>query len=55
MNAGAAIYIDDKASSIAEGVKFAEQLIDSGKARERLDAIIEKSQKIHVTDPQDMR
>ena len=55
LNAGAAIYIDDKAANYAEGVAMAEQLIESGKARERLEALIEKSQEITVSDPQEMR
>ena len=38
MNAGAALYIADKAPSIAEGVKLAAELIDSGAAIEKLEA-----------------
>ena len=38
MNAGAALYIADKAPSIAEGVKLAAELIDSGAALEKLEA-----------------
>lgn len=36
MNAGAAIYIDGKASSIKEGIELAKESIDSGKALEKL-------------------
>lgn len=43
LNAGSAIYIGRKADSIAEGVKIAGQLIDSGKAVETLDKFIEQS------------
>lgn len=43
MNAGAAIYIDGKAKTIAEGVAIASSLIESGKAMEQLDRIIEIS------------
>jgi len=43
MNAGAAIYAGGKASSIAEGVKMAAEMIDSGKALARLDKFIELS------------
>ena len=43
LNAGSAIYIGGKADSIAEGVKIAGQLIDSGKAVETLDKFIEQS------------
>ena len=44
MNSGAALYIDEKAANLDEGVALAKELIDSGKVREKLDAIIEKSQ-----------
>ncbi len=43
LNAGAALYLNDKASSIAEGVKVAAALIDSGKAMETLNKFIEVS------------
>lgn len=43
LNAGSAIYIGGKADSIAEGIKIAGQLIDSGKAVETLDKFIEQS------------
>ena len=43
MNAGAALYIGGKADSMAAGVKLAEELIDSGKATETLNKIIEIS------------
>ena len=43
LNAGAALYIADKAKSIADGVKLAAELIDSGKALAQLDAFIEAS------------
>ena len=43
MNAGAALYIADKASSLEEGVKLAAELIDSGKALEALERFIEES------------
>ncbi len=38
MNAGAALYIADKAPSMAEGIKLAAELIDSGAALEKLEA-----------------
>lgn len=44
LNAGAALYIGGKADSIKEGVQLAAKLIDSGKALETLEAIIEESQ-----------
>ena len=40
MNAGAAIYVGGKADSMAEGVKLAAELIDSGKALEALDKFV---------------
>lgn len=43
MNAGASLYINDKASDMAEGVKLAASLIDSGKALETLEKIIKVS------------
>lgn len=43
MNAGAALYIGGKASSMKEGVGLAADLIDSGKARETLRKLIEVS------------
>ncbi|MBR3525165.1 MAG: anthranilate phosphoribosyltransferase [Lachnospiraceae bacterium] len=43
MNAGAALYIGGKADSMKEGIKAAEELIDSGKAAKTLESIIEIS------------
>ena len=43
MNAGAALYLNDKAESLAEGIKLAANLIDSGKATETLEKVIEVS------------
>ena len=43
MNAGAALYIGGKAESMKEGVALAAQLIDSGKALETLEKLIEAS------------
>ncbi len=45
MNAGAALYIAGKADSIEAGVKMAEQLIDSGKAKEQLAKFVEATNK----------
>ncbi|MBQ8176554.1 MAG: anthranilate phosphoribosyltransferase [Oscillospiraceae bacterium] len=39
MNAGAALYIGDKAESIADGIKLAAEIIDSGKAAETLEKL----------------
>ena len=43
MNAGASLYIGGKADSIKEGISLAARLIDSGKAMETLDKLIEVS------------
>lgn len=40
MNAGAALYINGKAETMADGIKLAAELIDSGKATETLEKII---------------
>lgn len=45
MNAGAAIYVAGIAKSLAEGIKLAEESIDSGKAKEKLDALVAFSNK----------
>ena len=43
MNAGASLYIGGKADSMAEGIKLAAELIDSGKAIATLEKFIEVS------------
>lgn len=43
MNAGAALCIGDKADSIADGIKLAGEIIDSGKAMQTLERLIELS------------
>lgn len=40
LNAGACIYIAKKAATLAEGVKIAQETIDSGKAAEKLEAFV---------------
>lgn len=45
LNAGAGLYVAGKAIDIQEGVKLAGEIIDSGKALEKLDAYIEFTQK----------
>ena len=45
MNAGAALYIGEKADSLADGIKLAAEKIESGKAIETLDKFIELSNK----------
>ena len=39
LNAGASIYIGKKANSIAEGIEIAKQIIDSGKAMDKLNEL----------------
>ena len=43
MNAGAALYIGGKAESLADGIRLAAELIDSGKAARTLEKMIEVS------------
>ena len=43
MNAGASLYIGGKADSMKEGIKLAEEIIDSGKAKAALEKMIEVS------------
>ena len=45
LNAGAALYIAEKATSIEEGVKLAESLIDSGAALKKLEEFVEETNK----------
>ena len=45
MNAGAALYIGEKANSFDDGIKLAAEIIESGKAIETLDKFIELSNK----------
>lgn len=48
MNAGAALYLGGKAESMKEGVRLAAELIDSGKALETLEKLIEVSNRPEV-------
>ncbi len=43
MNAGASLYIGGKAESMADGIRLAAELIESGKATQTLDKLIEVS------------
>lgn len=43
LNAGAAFYIAKKAAGIADGVRMAEEIIDSGAAREKLEQFVKRS------------
>lgn len=46
LNSAAGLYIGGKASSIAEGVKIAEEIIDSGKAAAKLDELIKTTKEL---------
>jgi len=46
LNAGAALFVDGKAASIKEGIQMAAEAIDSGKAKEKLQEIIQVSQSL---------
>lgn len=48
LNAGASLYIGGKADSIANGIKLAAEIIDSGKAMETLNKLIEISNRAEV-------
>ena len=48
MNAGAALYIGGKAGSLKEGITYASELIDTGKAYETLQKLIEVSNRPEV-------
>ena len=43
MNAGAGLFVAGKADTIADGVKLAAELIDSGKALAALEKVIKVS------------
>lgn len=43
LNAGAALYVAGKAASIADGIKLAQEIIDSGKALEKMEQFVECS------------
>ena len=46
LNAGAALYLGGKADSIAAGIKLAAELIDSGKALETMNKVIQISNEV---------
>ncbi|HEU4437230.1 MAG TPA: anthranilate phosphoribosyltransferase, partial [candidate division Zixibacteria bacterium] len=45
LNAAAALYVAGKAASIREGLPLAEEALDSGKAKKKLDLLVETSKK----------
>lgn len=46
LNAGAALYVAGKAESLVDGIRLAEETIDSGKAMKQLEQFVELSQNI---------
>lgn len=46
LNAGAALYIAGKADSLLDGIRLAEETIDSGKAMRQLEQFVELSQNV---------
>ncbi len=46
INAAAAIYVGEKAGSLAAGVQLAQQSLDSGAARDKLDVFVERSNEL---------
>jgi len=41
LNAAAAIFLSGEAESLKEGLRFAERSVDSGRAREKLEELVE--------------
>jgi len=41
LNSGAALYVSGSAASLADGIKLAAESIDSGKARQKLQQLVE--------------
>jgi anthranilate phosphoribosyltransferase len=46
MNAAAALLAGDKVKELKAGVRLAEEVIDSGRAREKLDGLVKLSQSL---------
>ena len=46
INAAAALFVGNCVSNLQEGVKLAEEVVDSGQAREKLDGLVKLSQKL---------
>ena len=44
LNAGAGLYVAGKANTLTEGIRLAEEVIDSGKAMKKLEEFIARSQ-----------
>ena len=45
MNAGAGLYVGGKVNSLKAGIDLAAELIDSGKAKDKLEEFIKESNK----------
>jgi anthranilate phosphoribosyltransferase len=50
LNAGAALYIAEAAASIAEGVDKAREVVASGAARAKLDALVRTTNRLRRED-----
>ena len=48
LNAGAAIYVSDRASTLGEGIEMARAAIDSGAARDKLRQLVDFSNRLKV-------
>ena len=46
LNAAAALLAGNRVSNLSEGVKLAEEVVDSGQAREKLESLVKLSQKL---------
>jgi anthranilate phosphoribosyltransferase len=46
LNSGAALVVGDRADTVRQGVEMAAEVVDSGEALRKLDALIELSQKL---------
>jgi len=47
MNAAAALVAGNQSSNLEEGIRIAEEAIDSGKAQTKLDELIKLSQRLN--------
>ena len=46
LNAGASFYVARKVDNLGDGVRMAAEVIDSGKAAQKLDELIERSNSV---------
>lgn len=50
LNAAAALYAGDAVTSLADGIRLAAESIDTGAARERLDALVSLTARMHAAE-----